>query len=247
MKPPPPATELTAPPARAVEKSRMTSDVLTTQFSGKSRSLGNAFSSLALTLQVRFAETKKMNWLGEHSAAVQAIASIVGVIITAVLAGITYWYTRVTRSIAESSVEQARLMRQAAELSQQQAKQHKRQLARTIAVLAQRSRVGLEAVPFSHAAMRAYTQPTDTDINDIERIAREIGNDRILASANRAVTSLRSVLSIVLDAKSVKPEIGWVPGPERRSYWDMAVTASIDSLKEIETEAQTIFTAESGI
>src|SRR5215472_12703451 len=55
-----------------------------------------------------------MDWFARNASAIQAIASVVGVLIATVLAGVTYWYVRVTREMARSSAEQVQQFRSAA-------------------------------------------------------------------------------------------------------------------------------------
>lgn len=55
-----------------------------------------------------------MDWFAKNAAAIQAIASIAGVFVTAVLVCVTWWYVRVTKRIADSSVQQVNEMRNAA-------------------------------------------------------------------------------------------------------------------------------------
>ena len=52
-----------------------------------------------------------LDWLNKYSALVQAIASIVSVIVTVILAWVTYMYVHLTRRLAEASDEQLQLLR----------------------------------------------------------------------------------------------------------------------------------------
>src|SRR5690349_14470306 len=104
-----------------------------------------------------------MDWFSRNAAAIQAISSIAGVVISAILAGITYWYVRITRELAKSSTEQVTQMRQIFELQQQEKRRENAQLARNLQMLARRTRSSIEAVTFSHAGLRALAQPTQAE------------------------------------------------------------------------------------
>ena len=181
-----------------------------------------------------------MDWFAKNAAAIQAIASIVGVLITAALAGITYWYVRVTREIAKSSADQTRQMKEAAELANHQMKENRRQLARNLRALAHRSRLSLESVVFNHSAMLSYTQPTEDDISEIQIMSRQTCDDKILLSANVAVVALRHVLAIVEKAGNIKPSAGWIPSQEDTQKWTKLSQGASKALQDIETQCEII-------
>jgi hypothetical protein len=181
-----------------------------------------------------------MDWLKNNAAAIQAIASIVGVLITAGLAAITYWYVRVTRAIARSSAEQTRQTKEIAEIHQREREESEQQSARTLWLIAQRSRVTLQATEFSFAGLRVFHQPTEEDLVDINLLPRQLNNTNILISANRAIISLRAILAFVERVKKKPVGIGWTPVQEETQYWTNAVEHAIKSLQEIENECKVL-------
>jgi hypothetical protein len=181
-----------------------------------------------------------MYWLKNNAAAIQAIASIVGVMITAGLAAITYWYVRVTREIAKSSAEQTIQTKELAEIHQRERKEREQQSARTLWLVAQRSRSTLEATEFSFAGLRVFHQPTEEDLVDINSLPRQLNNTNILIFANRAIISLRAILAFVDRVKQKPVGIGWTPVPEETQYWTNAVEHAIKNLREIENQCKAL-------
>jgi hypothetical protein len=77
-----------------------------------------------------------MNWLRENAAVIQALSSGAGLVVTAVLAWLTWRYVRLTRDIASSSLEQVKYIREAGQAML-------RQNATALESLALRIRTGL--------------------------------------------------------------------------------------------------------
>jgi hypothetical protein len=185
-----------------------------------------------------------MDWFSQNAPAIQAIASIAGILISAVLAGITYSYVRITRELAQSSAEQVRQMREAFELQRQEREASQAQLARTLQVLARRIRSSIEAATFSHAGLRALAQPTAAEVTDLETMSRGLGNKTILNAGNRAVIGLRHALSLVDRVKPIHPAMGWIPTNEEQVFWNEVVQTSISNLKQIENECEALLRME---
>ena len=188
-----------------------------------------------------------MDWFAKNSAAIQAIASIVGVIIAGVLAGVTYWYVRLTQEIARSSAEQVKQMREAAALGKMQERENQRQLLQALQVLAKRSRASIQATQFSYAGLRVFAQPTDVDVDDLERMSRQTGNDKISASMNRAIIGLRHILPLVAKVRDIHPGLGWIPSSENQRYWQDAVNAAAQGLQELEEECARLLKQEADL
>lgn len=77
-----------------------------------------------------------MKWLNENAAAIQALSGLAVLVVTGLLAWLTSRYVRLTREIANSSLEQVRLIRESARVDLQ----HN---ASALKALALRLRVGL--------------------------------------------------------------------------------------------------------
>lgn len=136
-----------------------------------------------------------MHWLDQHAGSIQAISSIVGATITAVLALVTYWYVRVTRDIARSSAEQVKHIKEAAQIARQQN-------ARALGGLALRLRVSLGSANLDSDSprdnqLRAFVQVTNGDVADVESLSRNLDNTEISTSANQAVAALREVVGFI--------------------------------------------------
>jgi predicted negative regulator of RcsB-dependent stress response len=134
-----------------------------------------------------------MDWFTRNSAAIQAIASIAGVIITAALVGVTYWYVRVTRTIANSSLAQVQEIQKATRASRDRN-------ARALADLAVRIRNGLARLDADLPRadqIRAFTQVNESDITRLEVFASQVDYAPVLASESTAVVAIREILGTV--------------------------------------------------
>ena len=59
-------------------------------------------------------KTHAMNkWLAENAPAIQALASVASLVVTVVLVILTAWYVRVTKQIADSSLQQVQHIKDA--------------------------------------------------------------------------------------------------------------------------------------
>src|SRR5712691_4548950 len=59
---------------------------------------------MGLMLEWLFGQAHRfMYWTGQNSAAIQALSSVVTVFLTALLAGVTYWYVHLTNRLARTA------------------------------------------------------------------------------------------------------------------------------------------------
>jgi hypothetical protein len=181
-----------------------------------------------------------MDWLGKNASAIQAIASIITVLITLVLAVITAWYALLTRRIARTSAEQVRHMREMSELGEKERKAEQRQSAKVLGLVAERSRLSITAHELTHASLRVFNSPTESDLADIDSTARLVNNANILINANRAIIALRHILGFVQRVKNIPPQIGWIASQEEQKYWSDAVSYATKSLNQIENDCKQI-------
>jgi hypothetical protein len=182
-----------------------------------------------------------MDWFTRNSAAIQAIASIAGVIITAALVGVTYWYVRVTRTIANSSLAQVQEIQKATRASRDRN-------ARALADLAVRIRNGLARLDADLPRadqIRAFTQVNESDITRLEVFASHVDYAPVLASESTAVVAIREILGTVEHAKKLHPGAGWVLPPEQIERWRRAREESDRSLHAVENACQEILKLES--
>lgn len=175
-----------------------------------------------------------MDWVSHNAAAIQAIASIIGVLITAALAGITYWYVRVTREIAKSSALQVKQMRDEA-----QAKEKRNARALGALVSSIRNTLGaLEPDAPRHDQLTIFNRIGESDIIYFQTLASQVDNAVTLAAASAAVTEMREILGTVQEAKRVARGAGWLLSNEQIQCWRSARQNSDRDLHAIEDECE---------
>lgn len=177
-----------------------------------------------------------MDWFAKSASAIQAIASVVGVLITGVLAYITWRYVKITREIAESSAEQVRQFKESTQVAKQQT-------ARSLSSLALRTRTSLGAGILSsdapqHGQLRAFSQVTTGDISDIESLAKNLNDSQVSTAAAKAVAAIRDVLWFVETTKDIHPSMGWIPTQAEIIRWRRALEESERSLHFIQDECE---------
>lgn len=180
-----------------------------------------------------------MNWLNENTAAIQAVASVAGLIVTCLLALLTRRYVLLTREIAESNSEQVKQMKDAARSAQQRD-------ASVLESLALRIRTDLgqrlnSDVP-KHRDFRNFFSLAEHDITELHLLARQVGGQAI-TSASGAVSSLREILGMIQKAKNINEGTGWQPTEEEVQRWKMARDTSHRELQELETICKQVVTA----
>jgi hypothetical protein len=171
-----------------------------------------------------------MDWFAKNAASIQAIASIAGVIITAVLAGITWWYVRVTRDIAASSAEQVRQMRALALESQERS-------TRGIEALASRLRSTLAELKTDEPSLgqlMEFTKLTEADIVLLDALALQTTNALIIEQASGAISAMRELFDTIQWVKKYEGRLS--SSQERNTRWKRAREQSDKSLHAIEDE-----------
>lgn len=184
-----------------------------------------------------------MDWLAKHSSAIQAIASIAGVFVAVVLAGVTYWYVRVTRAIANSSLQQLGEMKAAAHATMQR---NTRALG-DLALRIRNSLAALDADAPRDNQLRAFNQVNESDISRLEVFSSQLNNAVILAAESAAVVAIREILATIGDVKGTHPGAGWQMRPGQIENWRRARENSDRSLHEIENECARILRPEAGV
>jgi len=172
-----------------------------------------------------------MNWFKENAAAIQALSSLAALLVACLLAWLTARYVRLTREIATSSLEQVKHIREAARIIQ-------RQNAVALDSLALRIRVCVSNLQTpKHKELRAFSSFTESDIADLERLARQV-DDRAIKSASEAVKYLRVIHGIIQNAKNINEGLGWIPTEEEKKNWNTAIQGAHRMLQEVETACQ---------
>jgi hypothetical protein len=170
-----------------------------------------------------------MNWFRDNAAVIQALSSAAGLVVTGVLAWLTWRYVRLTRDIASSSLEQVKHIREAGRVMLQQN-------AKALESLALRIRVGLgqlnSATP-NHKELRAFALLTDREIADLQALARQV-NSRAITSASDAAAHLRVIHDTVQTSKGIDEAMGWIPTAEDAGRWKRAIEGAHRALQEIE-------------
>jgi hypothetical protein len=170
-----------------------------------------------------------MEWLDRHAGAVQALASVATLVVTIVLACLTGWYVRVTKQIADSSLEQVEHIKSASRAAQLQA-------ARSLDALSRRIRVPLASLasgPPSFDPLTSYALLNQKDVEDLEALARQVGDEAIVY-AGKAAVSLRKLLAIIDDARSRNRTQGWMASQRQIAEWGEAIDAGPKMLDKIE-------------
>lgn len=173
-----------------------------------------------------------MNWFTAHSAAIQSIASVVAVLITAYLATITRRYVQLTGAIAQSSATQVQEMKNAAA----EAKKRNAQALTDLATRIRNSLARLDADIPRDAQLRHFDQVTDGDCARLEMFAQQIGNGTISASAGAAVVAIRDILHVGHLIKSVNVGTGLRITQQMIDDWRRAKEESDRSLHAIQDE-----------
>ena len=174
-----------------------------------------------------------MNWLRDNGAAIQAFASIGGLLITLVLAGLTAWYVRVTKTIATSALDQVKHLKETTRVAQQQA-------ARSLEALSKRIRlplVGLDPTAPKHRPLAEYGLLSQEDVTYLETLARDVNADAI-RYAGKAAVSLRKILALMEQARQVNFGTGWIPSSDQIRDWREAMDAAPKMLTSLEATCQ---------
>jgi hypothetical protein len=169
------------------------------------------------------------SWLEAHAAAVQALASVCALIITAALAVLTAWYVRLTRSIAAAATEQVKHLKESTRAQRQRA-------AVALEALSRRVRVPLAELVArgpSHRLLLDLTQLNQQDIAALEAIAQDV-SETAIRFAGRAAFPLRTLDGIIQQAKSVNVTTGWVPTDQQTAGWREAVEAAPKLLEALD-------------
>ncbi len=165
-----------------------------------------------------------VKWLNQNSAAIQAVATVVSVLVTAALALITLWYVRLTRTLVEATKSQAEFLREAV-------KARKRHLLAVVKML----RILVMSFPEirQHGEqMRGATTWDNNDLADLKRLASEFGT----LAGQRAAVATSSLLWLkdrVDEVKAIKPGLGvsWNDFPWDR--WDSELKRAKENLEAL--------------
>jgi hypothetical protein len=177
-----------------------------------------------------------MGWFARNSAAIQAIASLLGIITTAVLVAITFWYVRVTRQIAESSVEQVRLIKAAAKATQQRNVKALGALAASI----RNTLAGLEPDEPRYEQFVAFNQIAESDIAYFQVLASQVDSSAVLAAASAVVVAIREIFGAIQRAKLLERKDQWFVSDVQLTRWKRAKEESDRRLHEIEKDCAEI-------
>ncbi|MBI3657350.1 MAG: hypothetical protein HY232_13105 [Acidobacteria bacterium] len=167
-----------------------------------------------------------MNWFKENSSAIQAFASIVGLVVTIILACLTYRYVRLTKKLVDSSLEQTNFIKESSRIVQ-------KQNAQALKALALNLRTHL-TFPLSHTALAAFNMLTEHEITNIESSARQVDNGAI-PLAVEAVAALRVIYGMIQVAKSIPKNMGWMPTEQETKNWAAAISTSHRNLQALES------------
>lgn len=172
-----------------------------------------------------------MHWLNENAAAIRALASIAGLLVTGALVWLTYRYVRLTSAIAASNLEQIKHIKETNRIFQQQN-------AYALKALALNLRVAfgniLNSFPPKHAELAAFDKLTERVITDLESFARQVDHNAI-DLASEAAPSLRVIQGMIQKAKGIHKNTGWVPTEQETKNWRIAMETSHRNLQALES------------
>lgn len=143
---------------------------------------------------------------------------------------------RVTRSIAESSAEQVKQMKEAAH----NAEKRNVQTLRTLASRLRNSLGQLSPDAPIHNQLREFNELSEGDITRLEAFVSQIDNAAILAASGAATVAMREILATIQECKRIRPEMGIPFSNSQLQSWVRARQNSDRSLHEIENECQLI-------
>ena len=167
-------------------------------------------------------------WLDAHSGAVQALASIAALGVTTVLAILTTRYVRLTKNIADSAVEQARILRDSVAGSQVRTRDSLRAHALRL----------LSCVKVLHDStpnldqLQGFTLITEPDVTRLEALAKDHG-ERLQPKSATVATALNHLLGWHDRAAKTNRFMGWNVTPTQVADYARARADAIRVLGEI--------------
>jgi hypothetical protein len=170
-----------------------------------------------------------LNWLDSHAGAVQALSSVVTLMLTATLAYLTARYVRLTQTIADSSLEQAKTLREslldARARNQESLNALARRLKKSLQVLA-------EPGP-NFKQLHTFSLISPDDVTRLEVAAQEHGAG-VQKMAADAATGLRYILGLNKRAADTSLIMGWAPTKQDVADYVRARSDTIGALSQIE-------------
>jgi len=179
-----------------------------------------------------------MEWFNQNASAVQALAAMATLLVTAALAVLTGRYVRLTRRIADSALEQVEHLKLTSRTAQQQA-------ARALDALSKRIRVplaGLDASSPRHDQLLDYSLLAQSDISDLESLARQVSEEAI-RYAGKAAVSLRKIMGLKEEAHRINRLTGWIANATQLREWREAMDAAPKMLSELEKACERVAAA----
>lgn len=176
-------------------------------------------------------------------AAVSAAAAVAAVVASWRAATASRKNADAAKATADASVLQAAVAAEQAALQRTQwatiRETQREDLARqalSLKLLSLRMRVPLthlkQPIP-SHAQLRAYVFLREEDILHLEQGASRL-DPTVIRHAGMAAVSLRALVGIIGEAKSVNEGTGWVPTERQSSNWSAALSAAVEELSALE-------------
>lgn len=178
-----------------------------------------------------------MNWLTSNSAAIQALASIATLVVTATLAILTARYVRLTKSMAGSAMDQVQHLKDASRALTVNA-------AQALSALSARLRIPLNDLKsrgVTQRALREYSLLTQDDIRTLEELARHVSPDAS-RYAGKAAVSLKKMAALMARASAVSETVGWMASIQELQDWNEAIGAGPKMLEALEAECRKVAT-----
>jgi hypothetical protein len=186
-----------------------------------------------------------MGWFDTHSGAIQALASIIAVLITGALALFTRQYVKLTRDLvklgeSEGQARARRAQEEAAALTQQRAEAIRVLKAKTVSLSRLLDGFAPYGVAHDHQ-IRTATVWSKSDLEDLIRLGRDAGvnQDSVLAVTEQ----LTGVLQQIETVRKPSTGAGFNYDARFLDLWSRRMEAAIDAFAKLLKECDRVLAA----
>jgi hypothetical protein len=176
-----------------------------------------------------------MGWLDTHSGAIQALASIIAVLITAALALFTGQYVKLTRELVKlgESEGQARALRaqeQAAAITRERAEAIRALRAKTVLLSRLLDGFAPQGVVKDHS-VRTATVWSKPDLDDLARLGRDAGIDQ--DSVLSVTEQLAGILQQIEAVRNTSTATGFSYDDRFLDLWCRRMEAAVNAFAKL--------------
>jgi len=186
-----------------------------------------------------------MDWLDSHSGAIQAIASILAVLITGALALFTRQYVRLTRDLvklgeSEGRARTLRAQEESAAARQQRADAIRALKAKTVFLSRLIDGFGPHGVAKDHP-VRTATVWSKSDLDDLARLGRDAGVDQ--DSVLSVTEQLAGILQQIEAVRKTSTAAGFNYDSRFLDLWSRRMEAAVNAFAKLLQECDHLLTA----